>query len=119
MAHLKTLLCLRFITSEFGSDVLLLVDRGIPCEAHTEVFSAHTTNQPGEVALQKAVDKYAAYINTAYQSIRNVVYEMPGRRRVNGYKINHEWRNHMMNSFFKELVHIIAMEAEEIALQER
>src|SRR6185295_268877 len=29
-----------------GGGLLLCVDRGIPCEGHTQVFSAHCTNTP-------------------------------------------------------------------------
>jgi hypothetical protein len=29
-----------------GGGLMLCVDRGIPCEGHTQVFSAHVTNNP-------------------------------------------------------------------------
>lgn len=113
MAYLKDTEFLRFIPSTYGSDTLLLVQRGCAAEEHIEVFSAHTTNQPDEVSLQQAVDECAAYITTAYQSMINVVSEM---QKLNAVKPRHESDNQIMNSFFKSLVFAIATRAETIFL---
>lgn len=111
MAQIKGLSCLRFVPSPYGSDVLLLVDRGIPCEAHTEVFSAHVTNQPDEEDLQEVLNERAPYITTAYSSLLNIVKEMPFHYNERDWS----FQNNMMGMFFKKLVSAIAIQAEDVA----
>lgn len=40
----------------FGSGLVLLVDRGISCENHTQVFSFHATNTPELEDVEEAVN---------------------------------------------------------------
>lgn len=41
-----------------GGGLLLCVPRGIPCEGHTQVFSAHCTNNPEIPDVAAALESY-------------------------------------------------------------
>lgn len=50
-----------------GGGLMLCVGRGIPCEGHTQVFSAHATNTPDVEDIHKELEcngeKYATEID--------------------------------------------------------
>ena len=40
-----------------GAGLMLVVERGIPCEAHSQVLSVHTTNTPSLATVKKVVER--------------------------------------------------------------
>lgn len=59
----------------FGDGLILYVDRGISCEMHTQVFSAHTTNTPSfeyvKAVIDSRKDEFVQAIDTFVDFLRS------------------------------------------------
>jgi len=111
---------MRVDISPYGGDVLLIVERGIPCESHAEVFSAHVTNCPDLEDIRDALKGLDASIKASYDSFIALVNSIPKRVRFNERKLrfkNWDVVNRIGEAYFKELVMVIAMEGEDIGIQ--
>ncbi len=64
---------MRFYPNPYGNGVMLALERGIPCAAHTQVFSAHTTDHLELGVIQLAVEEMREELNRQYEAFVDLI----------------------------------------------
>jgi len=59
----------RIFSSPFGSDLLLSIYRGINCENHCQILSAHCTNVPDEEDVKAVVKEHKEQYDQIFEGI--------------------------------------------------
>lgn len=91
-----------------GEGLALFVDRGIPCEFHRQIISAHCTNTPEKDDIQWVVDTYRDEWAT---SINNFIMFVNSLHKSNGSEnVNYEAYSSL---FCTTLIKEIASRAEQ------
>jgi hypothetical protein len=101
----------------YGEGLLLLVDRGIPCEGHVQVFSAHTTNTPEirdiEVVISERRDELGHAIINFTELMRTFPLCSLEYNRITRDRAWHTTEaiasifcNHMISSIAKDAEHL-------------
>ncbi len=59
-----------------GGGLMLLVNRGISCEGHTQVFSAHCTNTPDMLDVKAEIVENLTFYQTAWDAFVDLMQSM-------------------------------------------
>jgi len=59
-----------------GGGLVLMVDRGIPCEFHVDMVSCHFTNCPSKEQIQKVIETYKEEIEGAIKAFVTFAYAL-------------------------------------------
>lgn len=59
-----------------GGGLQLCVDRGIPCEGHTQVFSAHCTNTPDAEDIAAELKEFGEHYQKQWAAFAELMHSM-------------------------------------------
>lgn len=61
-----------------GGGLMICVDRGIPCEGHTQAFSAHCTNTPEPEDVVAELTEYGEHYKQQWNAFVELMQSMTG-----------------------------------------
>ena len=97
----------------YGEGLVLLVDRGINCENHTQIVSIHTTNTPSTEDVRDAVEKYKPVLIPAIEKFCDFVksFSYAESHRLELQDLNADARESHARIFYNTILKIISNEA--------